>query len=68
MDVPSLPWIHGVTSEFVPGLGIDSLGRLEKWGVLVELEDIAGLEVKPIADQNRNGDLPLGCKSCSHGL
>ena len=40
--------------------------RCEHGGVLIELQFITGLEIEPLPDRQRNGDLPFGCNRCCH--
>jgi hypothetical protein len=43
----------------LPGFGRNGLGGFQKWGVFIEFQDVARLEVKTVADVDGDGDLAL---------
>jgi len=65
---PVAPWVRCGLPKLLPRLGWDGLGRFEKGGCFIEFENIARLEMEPIANMHRNGDLTFGGKGRLHEL
>lgn len=69
MRLRSVVWprVGGLTSELLPGLGRNGFCSFEKRRGVIKFVLVIRLEMEPIPNMNRNGDLPLGGKGCCNG-